>query len=179
MSLSLQANTSAAGVSGLSPKSQARGVAAGRGRRRAEGRVVGEAIGCSGQTPGVDVTEDDALAGERLAADLVPDGRGADELGALDGVGLQQGVGLHRGHAGDGQHLADLVGRQPHGDAAVDRAAGSCRPWPTAPRRRVGDGRRVEAAGVGLVGPLGPDRPVISWPVTLGLVAARPATSPL
>ena len=65
-----------AGVSGLSPKSQARGVAVGRGRRVAERRVVGERR-VLGPHAGVEVAEDHALAGQRLAALLRPQMVGA------------------------------------------------------------------------------------------------------
>ena len=80
MSLLLQTKTSVAGVSGLSPKSQARAGSVGGGAARlprsAKRRVLGPDAGVEG-------AEDDALAGVGLPAELRPStGGGVDELGA-------------------------------------------------------------------------------------------------
>ena len=68
----------------------------------------------------IEITEDHTLTCERLPTNLIPDRRRADESGARVGLQLLQLVGLNSGHVRQAQERADLVRRQPDGDAAVD-----------------------------------------------------------
>src|SRR4029453_3908249 len=102
ISLSLHWNTSAAGISGLSPKSQVRSVPSGLGGGARTARAaVGEG-GVRGPGAGVDPPDDHALARVGGAAELLVQDRGADELGAGVGEGLPGGVLLVVGPRGGG-----------------------------------------------------------------------------
>ncbi len=73
-----------------------------------------------GPDAGVEVRDDDSLAGQHRTVELVPDRLGADELvGLLHGERLRRNVALDRGDAVDREERADLVGRQLEGESAV------------------------------------------------------------
>src|SRR3982750_4835795 len=125
MSLWLQTNGSFAGVSGLSPKLQARGVpsALAGGAPRLP---LSANDGGSGQTPGssppTQPPEDDTLTCLRLAAGLRVQRARADEVRAGVGRRLGDGVLLDRHDAAHLDNVIDLVRGHGQRHAAVYRA---------------------------------------------------------
>ena len=127
---------------------------------------------------GVEVTEDHTVTGDRLPAVLVPDRGHANEGRARIGLQLLQLVDLNGRHVGQAQQCADLVGGQLDGDAAIDALQADAGLGGRDRRCQLGAEPLVDRAVCSSYICSAAVAPVSSTPVTLGLVAGRPAMSP-